>query len=196
MASPLFKISGLDEALKKLSATSPKQQRQAYRAAARTAMLPVKNTVKASARQFDNPQTGKSVAKNVALRSMNRKKIRAAGGSRNDIGISVGILGGAKQSAASKENKRSGTAAKANPGGDTWYWRLVEFGRSGFSTKLNPRTGRKVSLFNPQTGSNFGTRVKSVSAKPFMRPALPKSRSEVIDRLAKRINYIINKAAS
>ena len=48
----------------------------------------------------------------------------------------VGVLGGARQYANTRENVRKGRAGqsyrtdgdKGNPGGDTWYWRLLEFG--------------------------------------------------------------------
>ncbi|WP_290614746.1 HK97-gp10 family putative phage morphogenesis protein [Arsukibacterium sp. UBA3155] len=204
MSGPLFKITGLNDALKRMANTSPKQQGKAYRSAARSSMLPVRNAVRNGARRVDNPATNRSIAANVAVRSMPRRKLRSAGGRVGDIGISVGILGGARQYAETKENRRKGRAgqtyktggSRTNPGGDTWYWRLIEFGRSAFKTGTNSVTGKRVNLFNPVTGSNFGFRVKGVPAKAFMQPALPKNINSVMDRLAKRLTAIINKSAN
>lgn len=195
MSGPLFKITGLDDALKRMAGTSPKQQGKAYRAAARSSMLPIRNAVRNAARRVDNPATNRSIAANVAVRSMPRRKMRIAGARVGDIGISVGILGGAqapRQSTSSKNSK----PASPNPGGSTWYWRLIEFGRSAFTTGANSATGKRINLFNPVTGSNFGFRVKGVAARPFMQQALPKNINSVMDRLAKRLTAIINKSAN
>lgn len=204
MADPLIKIKSLDETIKRLQATDPKRQLGAYRAAARSAMLPLRNAIRASAQQFDNPETTNSIAKNVAVRSMSRQKLRQAGGNAGDVGASVGIAGGARQYADSKENRRKGRAeqryetggSKTNPGGDTWYWRLIEFGRRAFTTGTSSITGKRVNLFNPSTGKNFGYKVKGTAARPFMRPALPQNINQVIDRLAKRLKNIIDKSAN
>lgn len=204
MADPLIKIKGLDENLKKLQATDPKKQLKAYRAAARSAMLPLRNAVRNSAQQLDNPETATSIAKNVAIRTLNRQKLRQAGGKVGDVGASVGIAGGARQYADSKENRRKGRAgqtyetggSKTNPGGDTWYWRLIEFGRSAFNTGKSSITGKRVNLFNPVTGKNYGYQVKGVSARPFVRPALPQNINQIMDRLAMRLKNIIDKSAN
>lgn len=204
MADPLIKIKGLDEVVKRLQATDPKRQLNTYRAAARSAMLPLRNAVRDSAQQLDNPATATSIAKNVAIRSLNRRKLRQAGGGVGDVGASVGIAGGARQYANSKENRRKGRAgqtyetggSKTNPGGDTWYWRLIEFGRSAFTTGKSSITGKRVNLFNPVTGKNFGYKVKGIAARSFMRPALPQNINQVMDRLAKRLKNIIDKSAN
>ncbi|WP_423186777.1 HK97-gp10 family putative phage morphogenesis protein [Alishewanella sp. d11] len=200
MAEPLIRIKGLDEAIKKLESTDPKKQLKNYRAAARSAMLPLRNAVRKSAQQIDDPSTSRSIAKNVAIRSVNKRKLKQAGG---DVGASVGIAGGARQYADSKENRRKGRAgqtyetggSKTNPGGDTWYWRLIEFGRSAFTTGKSSITGKRVNLFNPVTGKNYGYKVKGVTARSFMRPALPQNINQVMDRFAKRIKQIIDKSA-
>ena len=204
MPDPLIRIKGLDEALKQLQATDPKRQLKAYRAAARSAMLPLRNSVRAAAQQVDDPSTTRSIAANVAIRTMNRRKLRQAGAGQFDVGASVGILGGARQYADSKENRRKGRAgqtyetggSKTNPGGDTWYWRLIEFGRNAFTTGKSSITGKRVNLFNPATGKNFGYKVRGVTARPILRPALPQNISQIMDRFAKRLKAIIDKSAA
>lgn len=204
MTAPLIKIQGLDETLKRLQATDPKRQLNIYRSAARSAMLPLRNAVRTSAQQLDDPNSATSIAKNVAIRSMNKKKLRQAGGGASDVGVSVGIAGGARQYANSKENQRKGRAgqtyetggSKTNPGGDTWYWRLIEFGRSAFTTGKSSITGKQINLFNPVTGKNFGYKVKGITARPFMRPALPQNINQIMDRFAMRLKAIIDKSAS
>lgn len=194
MSNSLIDIKNLDEALKKLNSTDPRRQMRNYRAAARAAMQPVKRAVREAAMQRDNPSTNTSIAKNVAIRSMNRRKLRQAGGGNGDIGVSVGIMGGAqapRQSANSKNSKPT----SPNPGGATWYWRLIEFGRAAFITKKISVRGRRINLFNPITGTSFGYKVKAVAPRPIMQNALPANLTQAIDQAAKKITAIINKSA-
>lgn len=204
MSDPLIKIQGLDAALKTIKSTDPKLQLKAYRAAARSAMIPLRNSVRNSFKQADNSNTSRNIAANVAIRSLQKGKLRQLGANKFDVGMSVGILGGAKQYSNTKENKRKGRAgqtyetlgSKNNPGGDTWYWRLIEFGRSAFSTGKSSITGKQVNLFNPVTGKNFGFKVKGVSARPIMRPAMPRNINQTMDIFAKRLRAIIDKSAN
>ena len=66
----------------------------------------------------------------------------------------VGVRGGAMSYANTKENVRKGKIGKkyltpgdkTNPGGDTWYWRLVEVGTSRSAAKpfLRPALNNNV----------------------------------------------------
>ncbi|WP_374987639.1 HK97-gp10 family putative phage morphogenesis protein, partial [Klebsiella pneumoniae] len=64
--------------------------------------------------------------------SFSSKAFRRTG----DPTFRVGVMGGARQYANTKANVRKGRAGKSyntagdkgNPGGDTWYWRFLEFG--------------------------------------------------------------------
>lgn len=64
-------------------------------------------------RQLNNPATSTDISKNLMLR-FNSKSARRIG----SMSFSIGVRGGAK---SREENE-------ANPGGDTYYWRFVEFG--------------------------------------------------------------------
>lgn len=82
---------------------------------------------------MDDAGTDEAIWKNIAVANNAR-----AGRKEGGIVMSVGVRGGAKSYANNAENRRKGRAgktnatggSKANPGGDTWYWRFLEFGTS------------------------------------------------------------------
>jgi HK97 gp10 family phage protein len=100
------------------------------------------NVIKASAiqkaRGLDDPTTSENIAKNVSVHSGGIKRERQVGGPM----MRVGILGGARDMSQYGEIKGAGAG---NPGGDTFYWRFLEFGTS------------------------------KMHARPFMRPAMNES---------------------
>lgn len=129
------KITGVDEALKRLESLKGAAGKRAVRRALRRAGNVVLKAAREGAQRIDDPRTRNQISKNITLRSGGRRHERRAGGPM----VRVGVRGGARNMEDYGEFKgRQGD----NPGGDTWYWRLVEFGTS--------RT----------------------QAKPFMRPAL------------------------
>lgn len=65
-----------------------------------------------NAKLLDDPKTTNSIYKNVALRNKRRRD--------GNVTVMVGILGGARKD----KNKGIGK------GGDTYYWRFLEFGTS------------------------------------------------------------------
>ena len=85
--------------------------------------------------------------------------------------MSVGVRGGAKQYNDSKENVRKRLAGKSyktlgdknNPGGDTWYFRFIEYG-----TSRQPAT-------------------------PFMRPALEQNIEAATNAFSQKFNDELNK---
>lgn len=167
-----FSITGLDSLLGKLDAVNYDVKRKGGRSALRKAAQVVAARVKDGARSVDDPATAEMIAENVAVRWSNRRFKRTG-----DLMFRVGILGGAKQYANTRENVRKGRAGqtyktggdKRNPGGDTWYWRLVEFG------------------------------TEKVPARPFMRPAMEQSMGEAtavfVQAFERSINSSIRRAA-
>jgi HK97 gp10 family phage protein len=117
---------------------SDKVQKKSAKKAARKAMSIVRKAAVANAKAFDNPNTPERVWKNVTVQEAPKSSKRIGG-----IVMRVGVKGGAKQYANTKANVRSGKAGKTyktlgssgNPGGDTWYWRFVEFGTSNQPAK-------------------------------------------------------------
>lgn len=95
---------------------------KAGRSAAGKAMRIVTDAAKANAGRIDDPATARQISRNIAQR-FSSKFARQTG----DIMIRVGVLGGARDYSAYGE-LGTGRSASENPGGDTFYWRFLEFG--------------------------------------------------------------------
>lgn len=126
-----FKIDGLASLKGKLAEISDDLKRKSGRAALRKAANVIVNKARANASNVDDPQTPENIAKNIVARWSN-VTFRRTG----NLAFRVGVLGGAISYADSPENRRKGRAGKMyltlgnsqNPGGNTWYWRFLEFG--------------------------------------------------------------------
>jgi HK97 gp10 family phage protein len=140
-----FQLSGLDAVLTKMRGLAPDLRAKGARSAMRKAANLVRDAAVVNAQRIDDPETKESIAKNIVVRFSSRT-LKTTG----DVMMRVGVLGGARPYSNTRENVRKRRVGKTyktggdkgNPGGDTFYWRFVEFGTS--------RT----------------------AAKPFMRPAL------------------------
>lgn len=118
-----YKINGLDELQAKLKSVSEDTQNKGGRYALRKAAQVIQAKAKQNAERVNDPATPKEIAKNITIR-WSGKRFKRTG----DLMFRVGVLGGAKGfAAASGEVKGRG---KGNPGGDTYYWRFLEFGTS------------------------------------------------------------------
>jgi HK97 gp10 family phage protein len=155
-----FEIKGLAPVLAKLKALSGKPAKKAIRAALRKGANIVKASAQTRARQFDDPATPENIAKAITVGS---KKTKG-----DEIGMRVGVKGGAKQYANNAKNRRDGKAGKQyETGGNVFYWRFLEFG------------------------------TQNMPAQPFMRPALaenvPKVTVTFVSELDKAIDKIVSK---
>lgn len=131
------------EQLTKLLQQLPVELRgKAGRSAAGKAMRIVTTAAQAGALALDDPSTSEQISKNVTQR-FNSKYARQTG----DIMIRVGVLGGARDYSAYGELV-TGRSASANPGGDTFYWRFLEFGTV---------TARAQEFMQPALGSNVAS---------------------------------------
>lgn len=102
------------------------------RFALRKAAEALAQIIRDNSTRIDNPATPeRSIPANVAVR-WNRKQFEAS----QRLGFRVGILGGAGGSAKS-------SSLAGNPGGDTRYWRHVEFGNS--RTRAQPFMRRALA---------------------------------------------------
>lgn len=165
-----FSLTGLESLLGKLEAVAYDVKRKGGRSALRKAAAVVSKKVKEGAMRIDNSATPANISKNITLR-WNGRLFRQSG----NLGFRVGVLGGAKEfnNTHTRKGGRRGTyptgGSSANPGGDTFYWRFVEFGTS------------------------------KVAARPFMRPAMEQSMNEAtkafIDEYEKAIDRAIARAA-
>lgn len=136
-------ITGTEQIVRNLKLLPERLGRNAMRRALRKGANVIRDQARINARQLDDNLTREAIYKNIVTQGMGRKRERQAGG----VGMRVGVLGGA----------RKGRGGDSNPGGDTWYWRILEFGRSG--VEANPFM-RKAML--SETGRAFSTTIEAM----------------------------------
>lgn len=148
MAGVEVEITGLDDVVNKLQKlANPRRTKSIARKAARQAMNIVRDAARNNAKAIDDPETSEKIFKNIKV---------SAGKTRNpnEIKMRVGVDGGASF---------SNLNPKPTSGGDTRYWRWVEYGRSG------------------------------VPATPFMRPALENNIQQVTNKFAEVFDAELDK---
>lgn len=138
----------LPEFIERLQMVGKDAQKKIARRATMAGIRVLRDQVAENARRVDDPATPNNIAKNVAIR-FSSKKTRSNGGST----YSLGIRGGSKSYANTKANVRAGKAgtkyktdgSKSNPGGDTYYWRFLEFGTAKMPAKpiIRPALNQK-----------------------------------------------------
>ncbi|EKK5245549.1 HK97 gp10 family phage protein [Cronobacter sakazakii] len=108
-----FSIIGIDSLLGKLDSISDDLRRRGGRAALRRAGNVIVDKAKENASRIDDPETGRSIAANVAMR-WNGRLFKTNG----NLGFRIGVLHGAvlKNHPDLSENA------------PTPHWRLIEFG--------------------------------------------------------------------
>lgn len=123
-------ITGLDEVQAKLRQLG--NQRKAKNAATRSsrkAMNIVKKAAVINAKALDDKDSPEKIWKNIVTKPGKTKGV-------DYVVMKVGVKGGAKQYGTNADNRRANRIGrtyqtqgdKKNPGGDTWYWRQVEYG--------------------------------------------------------------------
>lgn len=116
-----YKIDGIESLNKKIKELKNETRKKGGRFALRKAANVIKTQAEENAKKIDDPQSKEEISKNIAIRWNGRLNKRTG-----NLGFRVGVLGGAIAPAiASGEIKGKG---KKNPGGDTYYWRFLEFG--------------------------------------------------------------------
>lgn len=140
------KIKGLEEIIENLQKLSNKEMKKIMRKATRAGAGEIRKTAKKNAKALDDPKTPENISKNIVTRA--RRTI-----DKSEIKMSVGILGGARKMEKYGELKGAG---KGNAGGDTFYWRFLEFGTS------------------------------KMPAKPFMRNAMMSSQQQAFDKTVEK----------
>jgi len=137
----------MKELKEKLKSVSDDMINKGGRSALRSAANVIRKEAKERAERLDDPNTPERIADNVVVR-WDRKTFRKTG----NPAFKVGILGGAK-----KDSKKKGR------GGDTFYWRFLEFGTA------------------------------KMPAKPFMRPAIDTKQKEAIDKFVEAYKKQLDK---
>lgn len=157
------KLQGLDPVLKRMRTLAPNLQKKGLAAAVRKGAFVFRDAAKQNATRIDDPETSRQIVKNIATQSSARQGRREGG-----VVYRTGVLGGARNEGNRATGGGSeGTAGRAsqNPGGDTWYWRMVELGTS------------------------------MVAARPFLLPAmvnnLDRATSVVVAELNRQIDKLV-----
>jgi HK97 gp10 family phage protein len=153
-------LKGLPELRRKLRLLPEELRLRGFRSGMRTAAKVVEAAAKLNAKtEASDPETGNDIARNITTK-FSQKAYKNQG----RIMFRVGVQG-----AAIKPPNSAGKSANTtgNPGGDTWYWRFIEFG-----------TSRQ-------------------RARPFMRPALENNAEIVAEvaqtEIAKAIDRAVRK---
>lgn len=108
------KITGMEELTKTFQQLPERLGRNAMRRALRKGANVVRDAARKNANRIDDPATATSIARNIAVSSGGSRREKRAGGPM----MRVGVRGGA----------RFKKGDNGQPGGNTTYWRFVEFG--------------------------------------------------------------------
>jgi HK97 gp10 family phage protein len=156
-----IKITGLEQIQKNLKLLPMEVRDKGAKFAGRKAANLIKKAAQANAMKIDDPLTAADIAKNIVVR-YSPKVFKTTG----NLVFRVGVLGGAKGFAkASGEVEGKG---KANPGGDTYYWRFIEFGTSRTQARpfmqpaIRDNTQAATSEFSKQLDKWLTRRIKKL----------------------------------
>jgi HK97 gp10 family phage protein len=129
-----FNIEGLDSLLAKLATVTQDVRRKGGRSALRKAAKLIADKAKEGAARIDDPETGRSIAANIAIRWDGRRFKRTG-----DLGFRVGVQHGAVIK----------TKGNPDPGvnGPTPHFRLIEFGTANMAAQpfLRPALANNIS---------------------------------------------------
>lgn len=121
-----FKMDGVDELNAKLKGLTQDMKYKGGRFALRKAAQVLVAKAKENAMSLDDETTAENISKNIIER-WNGRLFKATG----NIGFRIGVMGGAGGNLSKK--RLSGL-----PGGDTRYWRYLEFGTEKMRDKHKP----------------------------------------------------------
>lgn len=139
-------ITGTEQIVRNLKLLPERIGRNAMRRAIRKGANVIRDQARINARQLDDNLTREAIYKNIVTQGMGRKRERQSGG----VGMRVGVLGGA----------RKGRGGDSNPGGDTFYWRYLEFGTSEIAARPFMRPA-----MSSQAGKAFSTTLEAMKAE-------------------------------
>lgn len=112
----IVKLNGLDEVTRKLNQLSFRVGQNASRRALRKGANVIRDMARRNASLVDDPQTRENIAKNITTQAASSRRQKR----EKAVIMRVGVMGGARL--------RRGD--NGNPGGNTTYWRYLEFGTS------------------------------------------------------------------
>lgn len=156
-----FTITGLDRLVRKFKLLPQRIGNNAARRAMRKGANVTRDQARTNASRVDDSETSEMIAKNIVTQAASAKRSRQAGG----ILMRVGVMGGAR-------GGRGGYERAGNPGGDTWYWRLVEFGSSEVAARpfmrpaMNSTAGQVFSVTGQAMGVEFDKEMRKLEMEP------------------------------
>ncbi|UPT53226.1 minor capsid protein [Synechococcus phage Yong-L1-251] len=144
-------VEGLEPLLARMDSISFDLRKKGGRFAMRKAANLIRDKARENAANVNDPKTPEEIAANIVVRFAPKEFKR-----NGNLVFRVGVLGGARgHAAASGEVKGKG---KANPGGDTFYWRFLEFGtinapaqpfaRRSLSENIQAATNEFITNYN------------------------------------------------
>ncbi len=160
-----YKFTGLEDLTGRLQGLPTALRKKGFRFAGRKAAMIIHAQAVANAQALDDPVTAQQIAKNIVVRFSNRTFTRTG-----DILFRVGVLGGARNYEAYGEVQTNKPASQ-NPGGDTWYWRLLEFGTETVPAKhfmrdaLSSTSEKATSEFASQLDKWLDRNLKRITKK-------------------------------
>ncbi|MBU3845556.1 MAG: HK97 gp10 family phage protein [Candidatus Acinetobacter avistercoris] len=155
MDSVNLNVKGMEQFQRKIEQlANPKKAKSMARKAARQAMNIARDDARARAKAIDDPETVERIHKNV-------KVVGGRSRNANEVVIRLGVDGGAAM------NKHSNRGALAGlSGGNTTYWRHIEFGtskqpaipfmRPALAQNLNQITAKFVQVFDTEITKALG----------------------------------------
>lgn len=162
-----FDVSGLAGVRERMKGLKAEVNFRAGRTALRAASQVLRDQARENARKLDDPTTPEEIWKNIDIR-WNSRAFKRDG----VLPFRLGVLGGARKYSETVLNVRRRRVGQtyrtlgsaANPGGDTWYWRFLEFG------------------------------TEQTAARPFLRPVASQAGQKAIDVFATKLSEGIDRA--
>lgn len=146
-------ITGLDEVTAKLRQLgNQRKAKNSATRASRKAMNIVKKAAVQNAKALDDKATSEKIWKNIVTKPSKTK-------GDDMVIMKVGVKGGAKQ--------RTDASSSTNSGGDTWYWRQLEFGNSTNSAKsfIRPALNNNIDAVKAEFTRSYSEELDKEIAK-------------------------------
>ncbi|ERL54953.1 HK97-gp10 family putative phage morphogenesis protein [Psychrobacter aquaticus] len=151
-------ITGLDEVLAKIRQLGkPRKVKNAATRASRKAMNIVKKDAVQNAKALDDKHSPEKIWKNIVTKPSKTKG--------DFVMMKVGVKGGARNYGTNADNRRAGRIGrryqtqgdKKNPGGDTFYWRYLEYGTATNSATplLRPALNNNIDAVQAEFKRSF-----------------------------------------
>lgn len=151
-----IEVRGMENFTANLEAIENAARGKVLRTALRAGANKIRDQARMNALREDDPTTKEAIYKNVAV-AFGKKETQSTG----NMTMRVGVLGGAGRVSLRKDKvtgQRTVNPNDSNPGGDTRYWRMLEFG------------------------------TKNMAAKPFLRPAMNQAAETAVNAFVTSLN--------